>query len=133
MLDNATLTGACVVALGTLTSGYYANQDELAEKLRVAARDAGESMWHMPLIEELREGLKSDYADLKHTADRWGGSITAALFLREFVGNTPWVHIDIAGPSMASRAHGIYSKGGTGHGVLTFLRLIEMYAGTTAS
>ncbi len=128
MLDNATLTGACVVALCTLTSGYYATPDELAEKVRVAARDAGESMWHMPLIEELREGLKSDWADLKHTADRWGGSITAALFLREFVGNVPWVHIDIAGPSMASRAHGIYSKGGTGHGVLTFLRLVEMYA-----
>ncbi|MBL9021457.1 MAG: leucyl aminopeptidase [Myxococcales bacterium] len=128
MLDNATLTGACIVALGTLTSGFYANQDELADKVKVAAREAGESMWHMPLIEELREGLKSDWADLKHTADRWGGSITAALFLREFVGNTPWVHIDIAGPSMAQRAYGIYSKGGTGHGVLTFLQLIEGYA-----
>ena len=133
MLDNATLTGACVVALGTLTSGYYANQDDLADKVRVAARDAGESMWHMPLIEELRDGLKSDWADLKHTADRWGGSITAALFLREFVGNTPWIHIDIAGPSMASRSYGIYSKGGTGHGVLTYLRLIEMYAGGAGS
>ncbi len=127
MLDNATLTGACVVALGPLTSGYYASSEDLADKLRVASREAGESMWQLPLLDELRDGLKSDWADLKHTADRWGGSITAALFLREFVGSVPWIHIDIAGPSMAQRAYGIYSKGGTGHGVLTYLRLIETY------
>ncbi|MFO0550811.1 MAG: leucyl aminopeptidase [Polyangiaceae bacterium] len=125
MLDNATLTGACVVALGMTTSGYYATSDEIADKFRHAAQDAGESMWHMPLLDELRDGLKSDWADLKHTADRWGGSITAALFLREFVGNTPWIHVDIAGPSLTHRAYGIYSKGGTGHGVLTFLKLID--------
>lgn len=125
MVDNATLTGACIVALGMLTSGFYASQEELAEKMKRAAADAGESMWHLPLLDELRDGLKSDWADLKHTADRWGGSITAALFLREFVGQTPWVHVDIAGPSMAQRAYGIHPKGGTGHGVLTFLKLIE--------
>ncbi len=128
MLDNATLTGACVVALGTLTSGYYASNDALADAMKQAAKDAGESMWHMPLIEELREGLKSDWADLKHTADRWGGSITAALFLREFVGETPWIHVDIAGPSMSHRAYGIHPKGGTGHGVLTYLKLIDALA-----
>ncbi len=128
MLDNATLTGACIVALGPSTSGFFANQDELADRMRGAARDAGESMWQMPLLDELRDGLKSDWADLKHTADRWGGAITAALFLREFVGQTPWVHVDIAGPSMAHRATGIYPKGGTGHGVLTFLKLVESYA-----
>jgi leucyl aminopeptidase len=77
--------------------------------MKKSARDAGEAMWHMPLVEELREGLKSDWADLKHTADRWGGSITAALFLREFVSNVPWVHVDIAGPSMANKPYGIYS------------------------
>jgi leucyl aminopeptidase len=125
MLDNATLTGACVVALGPTVSGFYSNRDELAERFRLAARAAGEAMWHMPLVEDLREGLKSDWADIKHTADRWGGSITAALFLREFVGDLPWIHVDIAGPSMASKPYGLYSKGGTGHGVLTFLRLIE--------
>jgi len=128
MLDNATLTGACIVALGNLTSGYYANQDELAERMKTASGEAGESMWHMPLLDELRDGLKSDWADLKHTADRWGGSITAALFLREFVGTTPWIHVDIAGPSMAHRAYGLHPKGGTGHGVLTFLKLIDAYA-----
>ena len=128
MLDNATLTGACIVALGMLTSGFYASNDELAERMKRAAADAGESMWHIPLLDELREGLKSDWADLQHTADRWGGSITAALFLREFVGATPWIHVDIAGPSMAHRAYGIHPKGGTGHGVLTYLKLIESYA-----
>jgi leucyl aminopeptidase len=128
MLDNATLTGACVVALGMTVSGFYANKDELAEKVKKASKAAGEAMWHMPLVEDLREGLKSDWADIKHVADRWGGSITAALFLREFVGETPWVHVDIAGPSMANKAYGVYAKGGTGHGVLTFLKLIEDYA-----
>jgi leucyl aminopeptidase len=131
MLDNATLTGACVIALGPTVSGFYANQDPLAERFSRAAKAAGEAMWHMPLVEDLRDGLKSDWADLKHTADRWGGSITAALFLREFVGDVPWIHVDIAGPSMANRAYNLYAKGGTGHGVLTYLRLIEDYASTS--
>jgi leucyl aminopeptidase len=129
IVDNATLTGACVVALGPTTSGFFSNREELADRMRSAAKAAGESMWHMPLIEELRDGLKSDWADIKHTADRWGGSITAALFLREFVGDTPWVHVDIAGPSTANKPYGVFAKGGTGHGVLTFLRLIEGAAG----
>jgi leucyl aminopeptidase len=128
MLCNATLTGACVVALGPTVSGFYANRDELAERFKGAAKAAGEAMWHMPLVEDLRDGLKSDWADLKHVADRWGGSITAALFLRDFVGDVPWVHVDIAGPSMASKAYNVYAKGGTGHGVLTYLKLIEAYA-----
>lgn len=128
MIDNATLTGACVVALGPTVSGWYSNREDLAERFRRSTQAAGEAMWRMPLVEELRDGLKSDWADIKHTADRWGGSITAALFLREFVGDVPWVHVDIAGPSMASKAYGVFGKGGTGHGVLTFLRLIEDYA-----
>lgn len=128
IVDNATLTGACVVALGPTVSGFFTNRDEVAEQFRTAARTAGESMWQLPLVEELREGLKSDWADIKHTADRWGGAITAALFLREFVGDTPWVHVDIAGPSMANKPSGLHPKGGTGHGVLTYLRLIEQYA-----
>jgi leucyl aminopeptidase len=128
ILDNATLTGACVVALGPTVSGYYANRDPLAERVKKACDRAGEAMWHMPLVEELREMLKSDWADLKHLGDRWGGSITAALFLREFVSDVPWVHVDIAGPSMSNKAYDVYAKGGTGHGVLTFLELIEDFA-----
>jgi leucyl aminopeptidase len=125
MLDNATLTGACIVALGPTVSGFYSNQDALAARLKRCADATGEAMWHMPLVEDLRDGLKSDWADLKHTADRWGGSITAALFLREFVGDTPWIHVDIAGPSTASKPYNVYAKGGTGHGVLTYLKLVS--------
>jgi leucyl aminopeptidase len=128
IVDNATLTGACVVALGMTVSGFYSNRDEVAERVKKAAKSAGEAMWHMPLVEDLRDGLKSDWADLKHVADRWGGSITAALFLREFVSDVPWVHVDVAGPSMANKAYNVFAKGGTGHGVLTFLKLIEDYA-----
>jgi leucyl aminopeptidase len=128
LLDNATLTGACVVALGPTVSAFFSNRDEAAEKMKRSAKAAGEALWHMPLVEDLREGLKSDWADIKHVADRWGGAITAALFLREFVGETPWIHVDVAGPSMANKPYNVFAKGGTGHGVLTFLKLIEEYA-----
>jgi leucyl aminopeptidase len=129
IVDAATLTGAALVALGKTTSAFYATEDKLARNLEAAAQQAGESFWRMPLLEELGEQLKSDIADLKHTGDRWGGSITAALFLREFVGKVPWVHCDIAGPALGDRAHGIYPKGGTGHAVLTFVHLVEALAG----
>ena len=125
LLDNATLTGACMVALGPTVSAVYSNRDALAEKLTAAAKKAGEAMWHMPLVEDLRDMLKSEWADVKHVGERWGGSITAALFLREFVGDTPWIHVDVAGPSMATKNYDIYSKGGTGAGVLAYLELID--------
>jgi leucyl aminopeptidase len=130
LVDNATLTGACVVALGNTCSGFYASNEETADTFAGALKRSGEQMWRMPLIEELKEQLKSDVADLKHTGDRWGGSITAALFLREFIGGTKnWVHADIAGPATSERAVGWISKGATGHGVLTFLALVENAAG----
>ena len=126
MVDNATLTGACVVALGNTCSGWYANNDETANEFAHAVRASGETMWRMPLLEELRDQLKSDVADIKHTGDRFGGSISAALFLREFIGSAKnWVHVDIAGPATADRAAGWNPKGATGHGVLTFLALVE--------
>lgn len=128
LLDNATLTGACVVALGTTVSGFFTNREELGERVRRAARAAGEQLWQLPLVDDLREQLKSDWADLKNVGERWGGSITAALFLGEFVGDWPWVHVDIAGPSMANKAYDIYAKGGTGHPVLTYLELIDDFA-----
>lgn len=128
IINNATLTGACVIALGKNCSAFYSTSDDFAESFGKAARESGEQFWRMPLLEDLKEGLKSDVADLKHVADRWGGSITAALFLREFVGECPFIHADIAGPSFADRAAGMYPKGGTGHGVLAFLRFIENMA-----
>jgi len=127
IIDAATLTGACVVALGKGCSAFYTSEDSLVQRMEQAAREAGEAFWRMPLLEELVEQLKSDVADLKHTGDRWGGSITAALFLREFVGKSPWIHCDIAGPVLADKAKGVYPKGGTGHPVLTFLRFVENF------
>jgi leucyl aminopeptidase len=125
IIDAATLTGAALVALGKTCSAFYSTDDEIARSLERAARTAGEQFWRMPLLEELGEQLKSDIADLKHTADRWGGSISAALFLREFVGKFPWIHCDVAGPVLADRPKGMYPKGGTGHPVLTFLSFVE--------
>jgi leucyl aminopeptidase len=126
LVDNATLTGACVVALGNTCSGWYATNDATANEFNAALKISGEQMWRMPLLEELKDQLKSDVADIKHTGDRFGGSISAALFLREFIGNVKnWVHADIAGPATADRASGWNPKGATGHGVLTFLTLVE--------
>ncbi|MEZ4225861.1 MAG: leucyl aminopeptidase [Polyangiaceae bacterium] len=124
IIDAATLTGACMVALGKTCSAFYTADDDLVTRFEAAATDAGEQFWHMPLLEDLREQLKSDVADLKHTGERWGGSISAALFLREFVSG-PWIHCDIAGPVLYDRAKGTYPKGATGHPVLTFLSFVE--------
>jgi leucyl aminopeptidase len=129
IVDNATLTGACVVALGTTCTGWYANEAAVAREFSKALADSGEQMWRMPLLEELRDQIKSEVADLKQAGDRYGGSITAALFLREFGGAGPWVHCDIAGPAAIDRPHAwMLSKGATGHGVLTFLAMIERAA-----
>jgi leucyl aminopeptidase len=126
IVDNATLTGACVVALGNACSGWYANNERAAREFAKALEDSGEQMWRMPLLEDLREQIKSEVADVKQTGDRHGGSITAALFLREFVGDAAWVHCDIAGPASIDRPSAwMQSKGATGHGLLTFLALIE--------
>jgi leucyl aminopeptidase len=125
LIDNATLTGACVVALGKSCSGFYATNERLAAQYASAAKDAGEQTWRLPLLDDLKDQLKSDIADLKHTGDRWGGSITAALFLREFIGKCEWIHADIAGPAFSERSTPLHPKGATGHGLLTFLRFVE--------
>ncbi len=127
IVDAATLTGACLVALGKACSAFYVEDNKTARRFEDAAGLAGEQFWRMPLLEDLREQLKSDIADLKHTGERYGGSITAALFLQEFVGDTPWLHCDVAGPVLADRAKGIYPKGATGHPVLTFVNLVESF------
>ena len=128
IVDNATLTGACMVALGPTCSGYYSNREDVARTFQAAIEDAGETMWRLPLLEDLRDQLRSEVADLKHMGSRYGGSITAALFLREFVGDVPWVHCDIAGPVVSDKPMGFYLKGATGHGVLSFISLIERYS-----
>jgi leucyl aminopeptidase len=126
LVDNATLTGACVVALGSTCTGWYCTNEAAAKEFAAAIQHSGEQMWRMPLVEDLREQIKSDVADVKQAGERFGGSITAALFLREFVGDVPWVHCDIAGPASTDRPNGwSQAKGATGHGLLTFLALVE--------
>ena len=124
IVDMATLTGAIMVALGQHTTGLFSNQDALAEEMLRCAKEAGEDFWHMPLNEALRDGLKSDVADTKNTGPRFGGAITAALFLKDFTKDLPWVHLDIAGPAATSKETGAFSKGGTGVPIATLVRMV---------
>ncbi|MBI3272182.1 MAG: leucyl aminopeptidase [Planctomycetes bacterium] len=125
IVDVATLTGACVVALGPLVSGVFSNHQPLADRLLAAAREAGEYAWQLPLIKEYRELMKSTVADLKNSEKPHGGAIKAALFLQEFVGDVPWAHVDIAGPAYSDRELPLGRSGGTGHLVRTLLAFLE--------
>ncbi len=125
MIDLATLTGACVVALGEEVTGVMSNTPALSNAILNAAASAGEKMWELPLEKRYQKLVKSDIADLKNIAGRYGGALTAGLFLQEFVDKTPWVHLDIAGPAFAERDYSAYEKkGATGHGVRTLLKYL---------
>ena len=123
LVDAATLTGSVVVALGYVNIGLFSSDDPLAERLLKAARAAGEKMWRMPIDDEYKEQLKSEFADLANVGGRPGGAITAALFLREFAEQTPWAHLDIAGTAWLEDAKPYMSKGPSGVGVRTFVNL----------
>ena len=123
LIDLATLTGACRVALGTLYSGLFGNDQDLIDKILKVSKKTGERMWQMPMPEEYKEQNKSEIADVKNTGNRYGGAITAALFLAEFVANNPWVHIDIAGTAFSAKESGYIVKGATGVGVRTLIEL----------
>ena len=124
IIDLATLTGACVVALGEYTAGVMGNDQALLDRFLECAREAGEQMWPLPLDENMKDKLKSRVADLKNIGNRWGGAITAGMFLREFVGETPWVHVDIAGPAFHDKGWGYNPPGATGVGVRAVLRYL---------
>jgi len=124
VVDVATLTGACHIALGDLCTGAFGNNQDLMDKVLKAGEEAGEYIWQMPMYEEYREQNKSDVADIKNSAGRWGGAITAAQFLAEFVDDTPWVHLDIAGTSHAEKDRTYLVKGSTGVAVRTLVNLI---------
>jgi len=128
MVDLATLTGAIMVALGPTTTGLFSNDDALAGELLAAAASAGESAWRMPLPPEMEELIKSPIADIKNTGGRFGGAISAALFLQRFVGKTPWVHLDIAGPASIDKERGVNARGGTGAGVRMLAEWIKKRA-----
>jgi leucyl aminopeptidase len=125
LIDLATLTGACIVALGPSVAGAFGDDEQLMWEVLESARAGGEEVWQLPLTETLKDVLKSDVADMKNAGDRMGGSITAAWFLKEFVGKTPWVHLDIAGPSSSSKEKGYNGKGGTGFGVRTLVEFVR--------
>jgi leucyl aminopeptidase len=125
MIDMATLTGACVVALGPTCSGLFANDQPLADRLLAAAEASGERMWRLPLIDEYREHLKSEVADLNNVGPRGGGAITAGLFLKEFAGDRPWAHLDIAGPAFVEKDTPLGPKGATGAPVRTLLAYLS--------
>jgi leucyl aminopeptidase len=122
IVDVATLTGAMRAALGDIYSGAFGEQ-ELVDKVIAASAEAGEPIWQMPMPEEYKEQIKSDVADIKNVGGKYAGSITAAQFLAEFVGDTPWVHLDIAGTSLSEKDRGYIVKGATGVAVRTLANL----------
>jgi leucyl aminopeptidase len=114
IIDTATLTGACMIALGTDLWGAMGNDRGLIRDVLAAGQAAGEPGWELPMYEPYRRLIDSDIADIKNIGKRYGGAITAAMFLREFVGDVPWVHLDIAGPAFADRGGDYWPKGATG-------------------
>ena len=123
VMDAATLTGACIVALGNVCSGSFTNNQPFLEKVAKAAGAAGERAWQMPMYDDYKELNKSDVADMKNAGTRYGGAIAAAQFLAEFIEDTPWVHLDIAGTAFTEKTKGYQVKGATGVPVRTFVNL----------
>ena len=128
LIDAATLTGACMVALGTFTTGVFGWNKEWVNRVLTAATAAGEKMWQLPVDDDYRDLYKSAIADLANTGGRHGGAITGAMFIGEFAGDTPWVHLDIAGPRWANDEKPYRAKGPTGHGVRTLVQLLTDFA-----
>ncbi len=128
IIDIATLTGACCVALGTVASGLFSNDKLLADRLKTSADVAGEYLWELPMYEEYFDDMKSDVADFKNSGGRYGGASSAALFLQKFVDKTSWAHIDIAGTSIISKDLKELRKGPTGVGIRTILTYITEFS-----
>jgi leucyl aminopeptidase len=128
IVDLATLTGACVIALGEEIWGVMGSDDRVIGDLLAAGEEAGEPGWELPLWTRYRRLIESNVADVKNIGDRYGGAITAALFLKEFVGEVPWAHLDIAGTAYAERPGDYWPKGATGNPVRTLIRYVEKQA-----
>ena len=127
LIDAATLTGAVMVALGTITTGVFGWDKEWVNRVLAAANVAGEKMWQLPVDDDYRDLYKSAIADLANTGGRYGGAITGAMFIGEFAGDTPWVHLDIAGTRWANDEKPYRAKGPTGHGVRTLVQLLTNF------
>ncbi len=129
LIDAATLTGAVVVALGYVNAGIFANDDKMYERFKGALDKAGEKMWRLPLDEEYKESIKSTIADIVNSGGRWGGSITAAMFLKEFAEETPWIHLDIAGTAWTEEAKPWIAKGPSGIALRSLVEFARNFAG----
>jgi len=128
IIDIATLTGAMMASLGVQIAGIFGNEKNLINKVRTAAEDTGELIWEMPLFEGYRDQIVSNIADLRNISkSRYGGAITASLFLKEFVDTVPWVHMDVAGPAFTEKDEPLSVQGGTGFGVRLLISLIKNF------
>ena len=128
LIDAATLTGACVVALGMVNAGAFSNDEAFFDRFNRALQKAGEKMWRLPVDEEYRDIIKSDIADMKNAGNRWGGAIFAAMFLKEFVGDTPWIHLDIAGVAWMEENKPWIAKGPSGIAVRSIAEFAQDFA-----
>ena len=129
LIDAATLTGAVVVALGGVNAGVFANNNEMYSRFEKAEQRAGEKMWRMPLDDEYREQIRSGIADIKNTGGRYGGAVTAAMFLKEFVEDTPWIHLDIAGTAWLDENKSWIAQGPSGIAVRSIIEFVKDMAG----
>ncbi|MGA2963195.1 MAG: leucyl aminopeptidase [Candidatus Korobacteraceae bacterium] len=128
LIDAATLTGACVVALGYVNAGIFCNDEKFFEQFSQAIKLSGEKMWRLPVDTEYQELIKSDIADIKNTGGRWGGAVSAAMFLKEFVEDTPWIHLDIAGTAWIEDSKSWIAKGPSGIAVRSIIELAKLFA-----
>jgi leucyl aminopeptidase len=129
LIDAATLTGAVVVALGYFNAGVFANDEKMYERFSKATAQAGEKFWRLPLDEEYKESIRSNIADIINSGGRWGGAITAAMFLKEFAEDTPWMHLDIAGTAWMEEAKPWIAKGPSGIAVRSLVEFARNFAG----
>ena len=127
LVDAATLTGACVVALGNLNAGIFANDDEMYSRFDKARTEAGERFWRLPLDDEYRDSIKSNIGDIMNSGGRWGGAITAAKFLQEFVDDKPWIHLDIAGVAWIDENKPWIAKGPSGTSVRSLVEFVKSF------
>jgi leucyl aminopeptidase len=125
LIDVATLTGACVVALGMVNAGIFANDEDFYERFSKSLQKSGEKMWRLPVDEEYRDMIKSNIADIVNSGGRWGGAVTAAMFLKEFVGDTPWLHLDIAGVAWMEDNKPWIAKGPSGIPVRSLVEFVR--------
>ena len=122
-------TGACVVALGYVNAGVFANDDKMFDRFQEALDKAGEKMWRLPLDEEYKESIRSNIADIVNSGGRWGGAVTAAMFLKEFAEDTPWLHLDIAGTAWMEDNKPWIAKGPSGIAVRSLVEFAKTFAG----